>query len=117
LPYPPLSKARIPRDHDKSKSICRFALPPLIFTRLLRGGLENNLRAEAIFWHNGDQFLWNGRRWLPVAFRQDFKPGRDEVRVTATPRQKGDICVRELTSKLAYSAAQIGRHGYHKVFG
>lgn len=65
-----------------------FDCPPRVFSRLLRGGPENGLRTEAIFWGSGGKFKFNGRRWLPCVFPQDFKPGRDEVRITAM--QKGE---------------------------
>jgi len=60
--------------------------PPRAFTRLLRGGPENGAKTEAIVWRSGGQFAWNNRRWLPVVFQQDFKPGRDEVQITAQRR-------------------------------
>ncbi len=84
-----------------------YDCPTRVFTRLMRGGHENQLKAEAIFWRNGDLFRWNDRRWCPVAFRQDFRPKRDEARVTAIPQQKGgESYVRELTTKLLNSASK-----------
>jgi hypothetical protein len=93
-----------------------YDCPPRAFTRLLRGGTENKLKAEAIFWRNGDQFRWNGRRFLPLAFRQDFRPGHDEVRVTAKAMMEGGNRVQEFTSDLFDSAAEAGRQRLRSLF-
>jgi hypothetical protein len=96
-----------------------YDCPPRVFTRLKRGGPENRLKAEGIHWRNGDVFRWNSRRWLPVVFPQDFKPGRDEARVTATPNQKGgdNYAIREFKSKFSYSAAKARWNRYKSIFG
>jgi hypothetical protein len=82
-----------------------YDCPPRSFTRLLRGGLEHKLKTEAIFWRSGEKFKWNGRRWLPCVFPQDFRPGRDEVRITAK-RRGGDNHASQDKSVVAYPASQ-----------
>jgi hypothetical protein len=83
--------------------------PPRAFTRLLRGGPENKLRTEAIFWRSGEKFRLNDCRYLPVCFPQDFRPGRDEVLITANPIVKGgDNHASQHKSLVPYSASQDG---------
>jgi hypothetical protein len=89
---------------------------PRLFTRLLRGGVENKLKVECILWRNGDKFHWNKRRWLPTAFRQDFRPGYDEVRVTAKAMTEGGSRGQVFASNLFDSAAQAGRQRLRSLF-
>jgi hypothetical protein len=93
-----------------------YDCPPRAFTRLLRGGLKNNLKVESILWRNSDRFGWNGRRWLPVVIPQDFKPGRDEVRVVA---QKGgnNRDASKLASLLSHPVAKDGWERLRKILG
>jgi hypothetical protein len=84
-----------------------YDCPPRLFTRLPRGGPENKLKAVAIFWRNGDKFRGNRRRWLPVTFRQDFRPGLGECRVIAKAMKGGNSHVfRQIASQFIDSATQ-----------